>query len=234
MKKVFKVLLKVLLAIVGLLVIAFVALKISFSEEIPAGVKGRDADELALKMLNSLNYNAFNNAEKLEWSFRGVNHYSWEPQKNIVTVTWDDNQVELNTKTPASSTVFKDGNQVKGQAATDAIEYAQSNFNNDSFWLVAPFKVMDPGTVREVVTDNGRDKLLVRYTSGGTTPGDVYLWTLDQDYRPESFKMWVQIIPLDGIEAQWRKWQMTDAGFPLSMEKTIYGLEIPITDVSVE
>jgi hypothetical protein len=123
---------------------------------------------------------------------------------------------------------------VTGATKEEAIAYALENFNNDSFWMVAPHKIMDPGTEREIIKEDAQEKLLVRYTSGGSTPGDVYVWKLDNNYRLQNFQMWVSLIPFDGIEAKWEDWEMTDAGFPISKRKTIFGVEIPISNIKIQ
>jgi hypothetical protein len=89
---------------------------------------------------------------------------------------------------------------------------------------------MDAGTEREWISKN---ELLVRYTSGGSTPGDVYVWQLDDNHIPTSFKMWVQIIPLDGLKAEFNNWTNTTSGFKLPESRTMYGMEIPVSDVVV-
>ncbi len=53
---------------------------------------------------------------------------------------------------------------------------------------------------RLVKTKTNKDALLVTYTSGGTTPGDSYLWHLDASGKPESYQMWVSILPIGGLE----------------------------------
>ena len=53
---------------------------------------------------------------------------------------------------------------------------------------------------------------MVTYTRGGSTPGDSYLWKLQPNGFPESFKMWVQIIPIGGLEATWDDWQLVESG----------------------
>jgi hypothetical protein len=43
-------------------------------------------------------------------------------------------------------------------------------FNNDSFWLIAPFKLRDAGTTRSIVMQDNQ-ALMITYASG-STPGD--------------------------------------------------------------
>ena len=91
---------------------------------------------------------------------------------------------------------------LKEKLVKNLIEKAVKYFNNDSFWLLAPYKIFDKGTKRSLVTlDDGHEGLLVTYTTGGTTPGDSYLWHLDSTGKPVSFQMWVSSLPIDGLEA---------------------------------
>ncbi|MDT0607679.1 hypothetical protein [Croceitalea rosinachiae] len=93
------------------------------------------------------------------------------------------------------------------------IKKALKYFNNDSFWLVAPYKVFDKGTERSIVDlEDGSKGLLVTYTSGGDTPGDSYLWILNENGFPNSYKMWVSTIPIGGIEASWDDWVVVESG----------------------
>jgi hypothetical protein len=63
-----------------------------------------------------------------------------------------------------------------------------------------------------VPQENGSTRLLVTYTTGGDTPGDSYLWELNEKGLPVSFRMWVQIVPLNGFEASWEGWHTTESG----------------------
>ncbi len=234
MKTFFKWILRLTLGILAILAIVFLVLKLTFNDEIPTGTPGEKADALAMKMLEAMNYEEFKKAELISWTFRDKNHYQWRPQEGKVSVSWNDFRVELITENPDSSSALKHAQSLEGDEKTDAITYALDNFNNDSFWVVAPFKVMDPGTVREIVREDAQDKLLVRYTNGGTTPGDVYVWKLDQNYQPQNFQMWVSILPFQGVEAKWSEWQATTAGYQLAYKKSILGIEIPVTDIVVE
>ena len=81
-----------------LLVAVFAICYFAYNEPLPQGEQGKQADELASKMLKELAYEAYKNTEVLEWSFRGKHHYKWYKPENIVVVSWDENKVILNTK----------------------------------------------------------------------------------------------------------------------------------------
>ncbi|MCH8533617.1 MAG: hypothetical protein LAT51_00985 [Flavobacteriaceae bacterium] len=232
-KKILRISLYVVLSIIGILLVSFVTLKVIYNEELPQGEKGAPADELAQQMLEAIKHEEFTQAKEIHWEFRGVNRYKWKLQEDIVEVFWKDYHVELQTKTPEKSKVYQNDKEIEGEEQKEAIAYATINFNNDSFWLIAPHKVFDEGVERQVIEKGNKQKLLVTYTSGGSTPGDSYLWELDENYMPISMKMWVSILPFDGVEAKWVDWQMTPGGFPLPQQRTFFGVEIPISDVEV-
>lgn len=226
MKQFFKVLSGVILVLfVGGIIYYFAK-----NEALPKGKAGKDADALAIKMINALNSDAFKNTEVIEWSFRNVHHYKWYKQENIVHVSWDNKKVVLNTKSPEKSTVFIDNKKTKN---SELITQAKDFFNNDSFWLVAPYKVFDKGTERRLVKHQGKEALLITYTSGGSTPGDSYLWILDNNYLPKSYKMWTSILPIGGVSATWQPLKTTESGIklPTNHKLSLFGLEIPITNV---
>lgn len=73
----------------------------------------------------------------------------------------------------------------------------------------------DDGVKRSLVKREGKDALLVTYTQGGTTPGDSYLWSFDTTGKPLKFKMWTDLLPMDGLEASWTDWTTTSTGAQL-------------------
>ncbi len=188
------------------------------NEALPTGKQGAEADALATKMLTSLNNEAYKNTRFLEWSFRGKNFYKWDRQKNIVDISWDNNKVILHTKSPEKSQVFLNDKQIDNP---EILQKATDYFNNDSFWLVAPHKVFEDGIERRLVNYNNKEALLITYTSGGSTPGDSYLWILDKSGKPTAFKMWVSIIPTGGLEASWNDWKTTQSGAMLPTKHKI-------------
>ena len=185
-----------------------------FNEPVPEGTSPAQADELARKMLNALDHQAYKETRYLEWTYRGGrNSYWWDKATGVVKMTWGSFSGEIDLVSPEKSVIKEEGQVLKGNRLDELTAEAISNFNNDSFWLVAPFKIFDQGTRRRLVeTENGRDGILVTYTEGGDTPGDTYLWELNEHYMPVRFRMWVEILPLKGLSATWEGWHRTESG----------------------
>ena len=211
----------------SLLFFGFMYLK--YNEDLPTGEQGEKADALATEMLQALNENAYYNTDYLEWTFKGRHHYKWYKTDKTCEVSWDRMTVILDFENRENSKVFAAEQEYNGIEKDDYIDKATNYFNNDSFWLVAPYKVFDVGVERRLIkTDTDKEALLVTYTSGGTSPGDSYLWHLDDNKKPKSFQMWVDILPIDGLEATWNQWTTTESGaqLPTFHKFIIFGLEM--------
>lgn len=231
-KKTFKIVtgLIVFLTLPSLLFFGYVFFK--YNQDLPEGTEGKKADLLAQSMLSALNYEAYKNTNYIEWTFKNRHHYKWNKQKNICSVYWEDYKVELILNDIKSSKAFVHSFKVDDNNSVKLISKAEKYFNNDSFWLVAPYKVFDMGTERRLVTlENGESALLVTYTSGGSTPGDSFLWEFDPKGKPKSFKMWTSILPIDGLEASWTDWTTTASGAQLPTFHKLLFLGIEITDI---
>ncbi|WP_034058010.1 hypothetical protein [Lacinutrix jangbogonensis] len=204
-------------------------LHFKYNEELPIGEETAQADVLANKMLNALNYNAYKATDYIEFTFKKRHHYKWNKTKNTCEVYWKKYKVNLDLNNNSKSETFQDDVKIEGEENQELIQKALAYFNNDTFWLVAPYKVFDEGTTRRIVTlENNKKALLVTYSSGGSTPGDSYLWYLNDDGKPKSFQMWVDILPIDGLEASWSDWTTTETGalLPTFHKLMVLGLEI--------
>jgi hypothetical protein len=210
-----------------LLLFGFMYLK--YNEDLPKGQQGEAADQLASQMLDALNEEAYLNTDYLEWTFKGRHHYKWYKADKSCEVYWDHFTVILDLENAANSKVFVAEQKYNGIEKQDYINKAENYFNNDSFWLVAPYKVFDNGVERRLIkTEDEKDALLVTYTSGGSTPGDSYLWHFDDTGKPKSYQMWTAILPIDGLEATWKDWTTTESGAELpTFHKLLFlGLEM--------
>lgn len=229
MKKILKISgLLIVLIFLGLLLFIW-----AIDTPLPVGNHEKQADELALKMLKALNYEAYQNTRFLEWSYQGGrHHYKWDKKLGTCEVVWQDMRVNLWLQNPEKSKVWIQGKEINDVEKMKIIDHAERIFNNDSFWLVAPYKVFDHSTKRALVIDEeGKTALLVTYHSGGSTPGDSYLWYLNGDYIPISYKMWVKIIPIGGLKATWEDWKTFETGVTLPLAHRIGPLELSMGEV---
>ncbi|WP_298475747.1 hypothetical protein [uncultured Maribacter sp.] len=206
---------------------------IIYNKPIPKGEKGTKADALARKMLHAIHQKDFAKTRYLEWSFNSGSHqYKWNIAKEIVTVQWKSNLVTLHLSNPDKNKVIVKNKRINISEKNILVKKAIAHFNNDSFWLIAPFKVFDKGTERSIVIlENGEEALLVTHTLGGSTPGDSYLWKLEPNGLPKSFQMWVKIIPIGGIEATWDDWKKMQNGVLLPTKHKIGPITLSMGNV---
>ncbi len=217
---------KILLTIIILITVGLVFFFI-VDEPVPQGKKGKEAELLADKMLNAINYDDWQNTEIIAWEFPGGHLHTWDKKRHFARVQWDDYTVVFQIDS-LKGLAYKNGEQVSSSEASDLIQTAWEYWANDSFWLNAPAKIRDGGTERQLVElENGEQALLVLYHGGGVTPGDKYLWGLDENHLPVYCKMWVSIIPVGGVKFSWEDWQTLSTGAKIAQShKGIIGLEL--------
>ncbi|MFT5265098.1 MAG: hypothetical protein ACI8YQ_003848 [Polaribacter sp.] len=227
----FKKTLKWLAIIVGVLIIGIVIAGLMMNESKPTGTTGPQADALANKMLIAINKPAWDSTKYVNWTFKGMHTFLWDKERHFVRVRWGANEVLLHTKS-VTGKAYVNGTEVTGEDANKLVQDAWSYFCNDSFWLNAPAKAFDPGTSRGIVKNkDGSEDLMVSYESGGVTPGDSYLWILDDSGLPTAYKMWVDIIPIGGFGATWEKWENLPTGAKISTFHKLTGLSLDISDL---
>ena len=215
-----------ILAIVFVLV--FTGIYFYLSESIPKGEEGARVEELVDNMLSSLNDDGYRKLNSISWTFRDSHHYLWDKKENSVSVTFDRASVRLNFGT-GNHEVISSSNANEDSLIQVAISY----FYNDSFWLVAPFKIRDAGTSRKYVeTDDGAG-ILVNYSSGGVTPGDSYLWVLDENFRPKYWRLWTSNVPIPGMKFGWSNWKQYQGVWFSSEHQGPGPLAIDITNLEV-
>lgn len=202
------------LVIVGLLLL-FTGACLYLDKPLPTGTKTPRADSMAHHMMRALNKSAWDTSRFVTWRLRN-NHYLWDRDRSYVQLKMNREKILLNTNALDKSIAYEDDQRLTGNAAKELIDEAWEKFCNDSYWLVAPFKVFDPGTERKVVErEDNADQLLVTHKTGGVTPGDSYLWQINEQGMPLSFRMWVSVIPIGGLKATWDTWKTCQTGVML-------------------
>lgn len=197
----------------------------------PQGIQDDAADALATTMIESVDADAWARTGAVTWTYGERYTHLWDRDRHFVRVRQGgfEAHVDLNTLQGVAS---QDGVALQGADRDDAVQTAYAAWANDSFWLNAMNKPFDPGTTRaRVAQPDGRDALLVSYSSGGVTPGDAYLWHLDDAGRPVSWQMWVSIIPVGGVSSTWDDWVQLSTGAWVSTRHQLGPMDIRVTNL---
>ncbi len=110
------------------------------------------------------------------------------------------------------------GNAIEGDSLKKLIKSATSMWINDTYWMLMPYKLRDPGVT---LKDDGTadyagktyDKLALSFDHVGQTPGDRYWVYVDpKTYRVERWEMILQSDPPAGPPTAftWEGWQEHD------------------------
>ena len=201
----------ILFLLVLILGIAFSSGIIIFilDERLPESKESQEALWLAEKMSESMNKVAYDSLRFISWQY-GSHYFDWNKKEDSVKVIWADLEVNVSTET-LEGIAYQGGIILLGDQNKKVVNQAIKYFNNDSFWLVAPYKLNDPGVMLSSVKIPKGYGLLVTYTQGGSTPGDTYLWLLDENYFPRGWKMWVKMLPIGGVKSKWMGWEKKKA-----------------------
>ena len=186
----------------GLVLAVSVYLLIQDEPRPTGGERGQAAEELATEIEDAIDLAAWARTGAVRWTFAGRRTLVWDRRRHLVQVMWDGNEVLIH-EGAADGVALRNGNEVTGAEARELLHEANQAWINDSFWLNAPAKLRDDGTTLTRLSD---DELMVEYSSGGSTPGDAYVWTIGDDGLPTSWRMWVSILPVGGVETTWGGW----------------------------
>ncbi|RME89987.1 MAG: hypothetical protein D6767_07600 [Candidatus Hydrogenedentota bacterium] len=216
---------------------------VSACRSIPEGVASEQAEKLAEEMRQKAGWGAWKKTQAVEFTFLGIRHHLWDKKRDYVMFRTDEGVTFFHRKTlkgrvftfkqePDSflSAIPKDNlREVKDiKEKKEAIQKAYSAFINDFFWLQPAFHIFSPGAKRYLVEPR---TLRVTFTSGGVTPGDTYVFTVRDDGLIQSMRMWVQIIPIKGIEARFVDYIETETGVKVAKKRESFLKDIEISDI---
>jgi len=98
-----------------------------------------------------------NSRDHVEWSRDGK-----------TTIAW----VDLRTR---SGSAWQDDKKLDGEALQKALDTAYGRWINDTYWLIMPFKLLDPGVILTHEGEkDGYDVLHLSFQKVGMTPRDQY------------------------------------------------------------
>ena len=132
----------------------------------------------------------------------------------------------VNTK---QGTAFVNGRPVEGEEKAKLLETAYGRFINDSYWLLAPWKVFDPGVQREYAGEKPGpegalcDVIKLSFENVGMTPKDLYwLWITRDGRRMVQWQYVLGGAAEEPTTALWKDWR-TFGGIALALDKPIQG-----------
>jgi hypothetical protein len=161
------------------------------------------ADSVAMMAYEASGGDAWDDVRYLRFDFavesngqRGpTRRHLWDLATGDYRIEWpagtDTTVVVLFNVDTRTGNAYVGGDLVEGARAEQMLESAYSRHINDTYWLMAPHKVFDPGAVRTYVPDSSSaaaEVLQLSFDNVGLTPGDRY---------------WMKVDPATGDLAGW-------------------------------
>lgn len=168
------------------------------------------ADSLALEVYQALGGpNAWQALKYLRFTFavedngnrNTIAHHLWNRHTGDYRVEWDNQKgdttfvVLFNVNTKKGS-VYANKKQLSDSQSDPLLKQAYRRFINDTYWLLAPVKLLDKGARRTYVSDSSTAETAVLHLSFnnvGLTPGDQYWHYIDRNtHRPKRWAFHLQ------------------------------------------
>lgn len=150
-----------------------------------------EPEEVAGEVMAALGgKDAWEKTRFLRFSFAGRRTHWWDKwtgRHRIEGQTQDGKRYvvleNINTK---EGQAWLDGQKVEGDPAKELLERAYGAWVNDTYWLLMPYKLQDPGVNLSYVGEEKidgvtYDKLLLTFRDVGLTPGDRYWAFINRD-----------------------------------------------------
>jgi hypothetical protein len=162
---------------------------------------------------------AWDNTQYLHWTFAGRRSHWWDKWSGRHRVEGQTQAGEkyvvienLNTK---EGTAWMNGQKLEGEKAAEMLKNAYGAWVNDSYWLIMPYKIHDPGVNlsyagEETVDGKTYDKLALSFEHVGLTPGDRYWAYVNRDtHLMDRWAFILESMPKDGPPSAftWEGWQ---------------------------
>ena len=186
-----------------------------------------DGTLLASRIEQAVNISAWKETGLIQWSFAGATHL-WDRKRKLHQYKRGNLIIQHHLETRKA---IRLQDNMARKATPKEQKKAWDMWINDSFWLNPLAKFRDAGVVLSTVTYEREQTLLVHHTQGGNTPGDHYLWFIDENSRPYQWRMWVSIIPIGGIACSWENWIQLPTKAWIAQSHQCGPLEITLTNI---
>ena len=191
------------------------------------------SEKLSAKMKTGANWNNWQETDAITFLFAGNDFIFWDKKRNLVEVAWsswgDKIKVQFSQKPFAAEVWVDDEVETDSGDRSDYVKKAYELFTNHTFWFNPAYHVFSPGTRRGITGDGD---LAVIFSSGGVTPGDKYLFKLDESGKIKSMRMWVSIVPFKGLTASFTDYIKTESNLQVSTLHEIGFFDLKLANVA--
>lgn len=162
-----------------------------------------------------------------------VAHYrhDWDRHTNRYRVEGTDRQGRhfvalFDTKTKLGDVYLKGSKMPEDSTKIQMLERAYQRFINDSYWLIMPYKLNDPGVILKYggerqVAEKTYDVIEITFENVGLTPGDTYWAFIDKaDRLMHKWEYVLQNRQPPPTVVWWQDWQSFD-GIKLALNRKI-------------
>jgi hypothetical protein len=129
-------------------------------------------------------WDGWEEARFLRWNFFGGRHHWWDRYTGRVRIEAYGGEIKrlwLMNVESGKGRYFENGTEVKSEEQlAEALESGRKIWINDSYWLVMPFKILDPGVTlhyggeRPLPDGSIADVLELTFADVGVTPENKY------------------------------------------------------------
>lgn len=160
----------------------------------------------------------------LRWTFgveirdtvRNARHHAWNRFTGWHRVEGKDRNGTfciIHNLNDGKGMAWVNGVSIEGDSLAKLIERGKALWVNDGYWLLMPYKMLDPGVtvkIADPVTRDGTtyDRIALSFTNVGLTPGDQYWVDVAHDtHRVERWEMVLQGEKPPARVYSWEGWE---------------------------
>lgn len=160
---------------------------------------------------------AWDQTRYISWTFLSGRKLLWDKQDHRVRIEIPSQEVILlaNLKTGEGRAMSEGEEIIEADSLVSLMEYANSIWINDAYWLVMPYKLKDSGVTLTYAgkdtteTGDQADVLKLTFKEVGDTPNNMYkVWIAEETHLMEQWAFYTNATdPEPGFITPWQNYQ---------------------------